>query len=133
LLQFRNVWNLLCINLFNFLIFQLDGIFCSGISQFGPFHKHASSPWTCYCDGSNWFFVEVCAKEKCSYVQFHYNNKGVPRSVVQISNITFSGDEFGHWMGWWYVTINKFSWSGSQTITMIPYSPFAFLLNKEKI
>jgi hypothetical protein len=70
-IAFMNVWNLVCINLFNFLIFQLDGIFCSCISQFGASHKHASSPWTCCCasiDGSNWLFVEVCAKVKCFYV-----------------------------------------------------------------
>jgi len=73
------------INLFNFLIFQFDGFFCSCISQFGPFHKHAPSRQTCYCasiDGSNWFFAKVCAKVKCFYIQFHYSDKGVPRSIV---------------------------------------------------
>jgi hypothetical protein len=87
LLQFRNVWNLDCINQFNFLIFQFDGIFCSCTSQFNLSHIHALSHWTHYyasIDGSNWFFVEVCAKARCFYIRFHYNNKGVLGSIVQI-------------------------------------------------
>ncbi len=136
MLQLRNVWNMDCINLFNFLLFQFYGIFCSCVSQFGPSHGHAPSSWTSYCasiDGSYWFFVEVCTKARCFYIQFQYSEKGVPRSIVQISNIAFSCDEFlslnglmvcDHWQIHmkWVIDYNNDS-----------IEHLAFLLNGEKI
>jgi hypothetical protein len=70
-MQFRNIWNLDYISLFNFLTFQFDGMFCFYTNQFDPSHIHAPSLWTYYyasIDGSNWFFAKVCAKAKCFYI-----------------------------------------------------------------
>ncbi len=131
-----NVWNMDCTNLFNFIIFQFDGIFCSYISQFGPSHRHAPSPRTWYCasiDGSNQFFIEVFAKARCFYIQFHYNSEGVPRSIVQISNIAFNGDEFWSLHGFmvcdhWQIHIKWVIDYNNDSIEHL-----AFLLNEEKM
>jgi hypothetical protein len=79
------------------------------------------------------FFVEVGTKVKCFYIQFHYSGKGVPRLVIQINNIAFSGDEFWSLNGsmvcdHWQIYMKWVSNYNNDSVEHL-----AFLLNKEKI
>ncbi len=77
--------------------------------------KHLVHCWNLFKDGMflSMTSLQLWRSTKANFIGYNFNN-----------NIAFISDYFVHQMVWWYATINRSTWSGSQITIVILLNTF---------